>query len=149
MNAKLTLGLLSLLVGLNACSHKSNNQTHPQDSLRVDLIADINTTDPQKVNDPYAYRVLNDSFEGLLDLNQSNQPIPGMAIEWKVSTDKLVYTFNLRHDLKFSDGTPIRAKDFVYSWQRLVDPKTVAAYAFILQNLQNASAIMTGKATSN
>ncbi|MBP7846809.1 MAG: peptide ABC transporter substrate-binding protein [Burkholderiales bacterium] len=149
MNAKLTLGLLSLLVGLNACSRQSNNQTHPQNSLRIDLVADINTTDPQKVNDQYAYRVLNDSFEGLLDLNQSNQPIPGMAIEWKVSADKLVYTFNLRHDLKFSDGSPIRAKDFVYSWQRLVDPNTAAAYAFILQNLQNAPAIMTGKATPN
>ena len=96
-----------------------NNNT-----LRVDIGSEIPTFDPALAEDGYTYRVINDLFAGLLDFDQANRPIPGMASSWEISPDGLNYTFHLRPNLKFSDGSPITANDFVFSWQRLVNPKT-------------------------
>ena len=99
-------------------------------TFRVDICAEIPTFDPVMAEDWYTYRVINDLYTGLVDFDQANRPIPGMAGSWEISSDGLTYTFHLRPNLKFSNGTPITASDFVYSWQRLVNPATGSAYAF-------------------
>lgn len=65
---------------------------------------------------------------------------PGIAESWDVSDDGLVYTFHLR-DAKWSDGQPITADDFVYSWRRLADPATGSAYAFAIWMIENGKEI--------
>ncbi|NMC57195.1 MAG: peptide ABC transporter substrate-binding protein [Eubacteriaceae bacterium] len=64
---------------------------------------------------------------------------------YSVSSDGKVYTFTLRDDAKWSDGKAVTAADFVYSWQRLINPETMANYGYILEPVQNAMAIMYGE----
>ena len=71
--------------------------------------------------------------------------MPGAAESWTVSADGKVYTFKLRADGKWSDGSPVTADDFVFSWRRLVDPATAAEYAYMLAPVVNAEDITAGK----
>ena len=75
------------------------------------------------VEDMQSARVSYDLFEGLTSENQHNRPIPGLAERWEVSSDNKTYTFYLRPNLKFSDGSPLTAADVVYSYQRIADPE--------------------------
>ena len=72
------------------------------------------------------------AFEGLLKMDKDNNIVPGLAESYETSEDGLTWTFHLRPDLKWSDGTPLTANDFVYSWKRLVDPNTAAPYGSII-----------------
>ena len=69
------------------------------------------------------------AFEGLLTLDENGQLKEGQAESWETSEDGLTWTFHLRDGLKWSDGTDLTAKDFVYSWQRVCDPNVAAPYA--------------------
>jgi oligopeptide transport system substrate-binding protein len=70
----------------------------------------------------------------------------GQAESYEVSEDGLVYTFHLRDDIFWSDGEPVKAGDFVYSWQRLVDPATASDYGYFLDGtVKNAAAIQAGE----
>lgn len=72
------------------------------------------------------------AFEGLLKFDKDNNIVPGLAESWETSEDGLTWTFHLRPDLKWSDGSPLTANDFVYSWKRVVDPNTAAPYGSII-----------------
>ena len=89
-------------------------------------------------------------FEGLLkwvdDGKGKAKLAPGMATEWSTSDDGLVWTFNLREGALWSDGEPVKAGDFVYAWQRLVDPATAADYSYMIDMVANANEIMAGEA---
>jgi oligopeptide transport system substrate-binding protein len=93
---------------------------------------------------PDAY-IQMDLYEGLLTPGPDASPQPGVAESWTISEDDLVYTFVLREDAKWSDGTPVTAEDFVYAWRRLVDPATAADYARFLWPVVNAEAITKGE----
>ncbi|MGM9960959.1 MAG: peptide ABC transporter substrate-binding protein, partial [Allobaculum sp.] len=69
------------------------------------------------------------NFECLLTNDKDGNIAPGQAESWEVSEDGKTYTFKLRDGLKWSDGTPLTAEDFVYSWQRVCDPEVAAPYA--------------------
>lgn len=138
------VGFLALSSLLNACSDKKHT-THPKDMLRIDIGAEIPTLDPQLVQDVPSARVAYDLFARLVDFDQKNNPIPGMASKWEISPDEKTITFHLRKHLKFSDGSPITAHDFVYSWRRLIDPSTSSAYDYLLAQVVNARVIMKGK----
>ena len=105
MKFRLILPLAILSTILVACQ---NSQAHPRDTLRIDIGGDVTTFDPQGMVDFYTFRVLSDLDEGLLDMDQANRPIPGMAQSWKVSNDGLTYTFTLRHDLKLLENYQIQ-----------------------------------------
>ena len=74
-------------------------------------------------------QVIRDLFEGLVNQNEKGEIVPGVATQWK-SNDNRIWTFTLRDNAKWADGTPVTAQDFVYSWQRLVDPKTLSPFAW-------------------
>lgn len=137
------LGVVIFLV-MCSCSNKSS-EINNKNTLRVDIGMEPPTLDPAKAEDAYAFRVINDLFAGLVDFDQTNKPIPGMAESWDISADGKTYTFHLRNNLKFSDGSPITAHDFVYSWERVVNPKTASPYNFLLKSVVNAENIMNGK----
>ena len=139
----LIFGFVATITVCN-CSKISKKDSN-QNTLLVDVGAECASFDPNKTENASEFRIMFDLFAGLVDFDQTNTPIPGMAINWDISKDGTTYTFHLRHDLKFSDGAPITANDFVYSWQRLVDPKTAGAYSFILEDVVNADAIIKNK----
>ncbi|WP_072568583.1 peptide ABC transporter substrate-binding protein [Enterobacter sp. SA187] len=104
--------------------------------------------DPAKAVGLPEIQVIRDLFEGLVNQNEKGELVPGVATKWQ-SNDNRVWTFTLRDDAKWSDGTPVTAQDFVYSWQRLVDPKTTSPFAWFaaLAGVSNAQNIIDGKAT--
>ena len=90
--------------------------------------------------------ILKDLYEGLTVYDVSGNVTPGVAESWSVSDDGLTYTFKLREDAKWSNGDPVTADDFVFSFQRVEDPKEAAGYASILYPIKNAEAINTATA---
>ncbi|CUB09566.1 Dipeptide-binding protein DppE precursor [Bacillus cereus] len=107
---------------------------------------EIPTMDTSKNTDTLGSQILGNTMEGLYRLDKDNKPIPAVAESSTKSEDGKKYTFKLRKDAKWSNGDPVTAKDFVFAWQRLLDPKTAAEYAFIAYYLKNAEAINQGKA---
>lgn len=90
--------------------------------------------------------ILNDLFEGLMTVGPDGKVVPGAAESFTVSADGLTYTFKLRANLTWSDGKPLTADDFVYSFRRLLDPKTAATFASFMYPIQNAKAVNSGQA---
>jgi oligopeptide transport system substrate-binding protein len=89
--------------------------------------------------------ILKDLYEGLTIYDAAGKIVPGAAETWDLSDDGLVYTFKLRADAKWSDGSPVTAEDFVFSLQRVEDPKTAAGYANILFPIKNAEKVNKGE----
>jgi len=106
---------------------------------------DVTSLDPQKLSGDWEDRVAGDIFEGLTTEDAKAQPVAGQAESWTISPDGLVYTFKLRPGIKWSDGVPVKASDFVFAFKRLMDPKTAAEYAYLQYTIKNAEAINTGK----
>ncbi|WP_457935754.1 peptide ABC transporter substrate-binding protein [Mesorhizobium sp. 10J20-29] len=107
--------------------------------------ADPESLDPHKTSTVYEAHILRDLFLGLVTEDQNAETIPGAAESWTVSDDGTVYTFKLREGAVWSDGSPVTADDFVYSFQRLQDPATAAEYASMLYVIKNGEEVNTGK----
>ncbi|MBL8894740.1 MAG: peptide ABC transporter substrate-binding protein [Rhizobiales bacterium] len=107
--------------------------------------ADPESLDPHKTSTVYEANILRDLFSGLTVQDAKAEIIPGAAESWAVSPDGKTYTFKLRADGKWSDGSPVTADDYVFSWRRLVDPATAAEYAYMLSPVVNADAINKGE----
>jgi oligopeptide transport system substrate-binding protein len=89
--------------------------------------------------------VVKDLFEGLTIYDAKGEIVPGAAESWTMSDDGTVYTFKLRDDAKWSDGSAVTAEDFVFSMRRVEDPKTAAGYANILYPIKNAQKVNKGE----
>jgi len=101
--------------------------------------------DPQLTTDIPSQRVLDDLFEGLVALSIDGKPVPGVAASWQHSADSRTWVFHLRENARWSNGEPLTADDFVYSWRREVDPKTASAYAQALAPIVNGLDIALGR----
>ncbi len=100
--------------------------------------AEPESVDPHKTSTVYEAHILRDLFQGLVMQDKDSGLIPGAAESWTVSDDGTVYTFKLRKDAVWSDGSPVTAEDFVYSFHRLEDPATGAEYASMLYPIKGA-----------
>ena len=111
------------------------------------LLDAIKTSDPHKNSDVEGSDIIRQLFEGLLNEDTTGAPIAGVATSFDLSDDKLTYTFHLRPEAKWSNGDPLTAQDFVYSWQRLANPETASEYAWFMElmNVQNATAVVKGE----
>ena len=107
---------------------------------------DVQSLDPHKSSTVEEANILRDLFTGLVTQDKDANLIPGAAESWTVSSDGKVYTFKLRADDVWSDGTPVTAKDFVFAWRRVVDPKTGSEYASMAFPVLNGEEINGGKA---
>ena len=105
---------------------------------------EIKSLDPHFVDGLNESNIEGDILIGLLTMDPSGEPIPGAATSWNVSPDGKVWTFHLRDHI-WSDGHPVTASDFVFAWQRLLDPRTGAAYAYNLWVVKNAHAVSEGR----
>jgi len=101
--------------------------------------------DPQLTTDIPSQRVLDDLFEGLATLGIDGSPVPGAAASWQQSADGRSWVFHLRPEARWSNGAPVTAADFVYSWRREVDPRTASGYAQALAPIVNALDIALGR----
>jgi len=108
--------------------------------------SEVQSLDPHKIEGVPESNINRDLFEGLLVSDVDGHPSAGVAEKWE-NKDFKVWTFHLRKDAKWSDGSPVTAHDFVYSWQRLADPKTASPYASYLQygHIANIDDIIAGK----
>lgn len=97
--------------------------------------------DPNLGTSGPASPVLSDLVEGLVIRGRRGEPVPGCAESWTVSDDGLTYTFQLREGLKWSDGAPLTADDFVYSFRRLLDPATGAPAAGLFFIIEGGQAV--------
>lgn len=86
--------------------------------------------DPAQMQGTVEHRIFEALFEGLVSTDENGQPVPGVAESWQISDDGLTYTFTLRDDALWSDGTKITADDVVYSWLRELAPETASPYAW-------------------
>lgn len=112
--------------------------------FRYSTSTEPTTLDPTKSNCIPDNEIQHALTESLVR-NTGGEVVPGVAESWEVSEDGLTYTFHLNPDAKWSDGEQIKAQDFVYSWQRLMNPDTAAPYAFIGEYLKNGLAVEKGE----
>ncbi|TDQ64379.1 oligopeptide transport system substrate-binding protein [Maritalea mobilis] len=147
-----SLGAL-LAAGLTMTAHAAG--THPETGEQLAeeqvftyrLLDGIPSLDPQMMEDTIGFAFSRDLFEGLLNQDADGNLIPGVAKSWDVNETNDVYTFHLRDDAKWSNGDPVTAHDFVYAWQRSIDPELASPYAWYveLMALENASEILAGE----
>ncbi|MGY3749675.1 peptide ABC transporter substrate-binding protein [Vagococcus acidifermentans] len=104
------------------------------------------SADPSLATDVIGARALTNTYEGLYRLNLENEPEPAGAADFaEVSEDGKVYKLKLREESKWSNGDPVTAKDYVFAWQRTVDPATESEYASIFSPVKNADKITAGE----
>ena len=142
-------GVLSALMTINAAvaaDVPAGVQLADKQTLVRNNGSEVQSLDPHKIEGVPESNINRDLFEGLLVSDLDGHPVAGVAEKWD-NKDFKVWTFHLRKDAKWSDGTPVTAQDFVYSWQRLADPKTASPYASYLQygHLANVDDIIAGK----
>lgn len=107
---------------------------------------EVASLDPHKTEGVPESHVIRDLLEGLVNQDANGKTIPGVAERWETEDNK-TFTFYLRKDAKWSNGDPVTADDFVYSFQRAVDPNTASPYSWYLEmtTMVNASDIIAGK----
>jgi oligopeptide transport system substrate-binding protein len=115
-----------------------------ESALRISIGAEAGTLDPQRWQTVNEGEVIRDLYEGLVASRPGGVISPGQAESWTVSPDGLVWTFTLRPDLHWSNGDPLTAEDFLYSFRRQVDPAVAADNAFLLASIVNAVEINSG-----
>jgi oligopeptide transport system substrate-binding protein len=134
-----------LVLGL-AVSPALISDAHAQDAraLRRSIHAEPDTLDPHKATLKTSWYVLGDLYEGLTRADAASEPVPGAAQSWETSEDGLIWTFELRPGLTWSDGMPLTAEDFVAGLRRLFDPETASKNAIFLDVIANANEVVSG-----
>jgi len=117
-------------------------------TLNVMLEVEVESLDPQVATDGTSFEVIANFTDGLKQMDAKGGVIDALCADEKVSDDGLTYTFKIRDDANWSNGEPVTAADFVFGWQRAVDPKLASEYAYMLSDIgqvKNAVAIIAGE----
>lgn len=140
--ATISLGMLLAACGNGNSSSKSAAQSG---TLNLSTTAPLDTIDISKST---GFGQTGNVFESFYRLGKNGKPTAGLAKTGTVSKDGKTWTFKIR-DSKWSNGDPIVAQDFVYSWRRSLNPKTASPYAYLFSGVKNADAIIAGKKSPN
>lgn len=142
---------VSTVTGSLSLAQAANVPVGVQLAVKQEIIrnngTEVQSLDPHKQEGVPESNVLNDLLEGLTSHDINGHTIPGVAASWESQDQNKVWIFHLRKEAKWSNGAPVTAEDFVYSWQRLADPNTGSPYASFLQyaHIVNAADITNGK----
>ncbi|PIQ97550.1 MAG: oligopeptide-binding protein oppA [Nitrospinae bacterium CG11_big_fil_rev_8_21_14_0_20_56_8] len=139
------LGLAMCAWTLMACSGAGPGQG--ETSFRLSIRAEPPTLDWTLATDSVSFQILTNIMEGLTEYNANLEPVPALAERWETSEDGRTLRFYLRAEATWTDGVPVTAQDFEYSWKRLLDPKSAAQYAYFLFDIENAYEYNTGEIT--
>lgn len=101
--------------------------------------ADLISMDTAIATDGGSFIAQTMCISGLMELDGNQNPVPDLAESYEVSEDGLVYTFKIRDDANWSNGEPVTAHDFVYGWQRVVNPDTASDYNWIFETANVAN----------
>ncbi len=137
-NRRLFAGFLLALLAAASAAHA---ETPP---VRLQLVYEPSSVDPHKIESVEEYEIAADLFEGLTIMSATDAVTPGVAESWDKSADGLTWTFHLRPDALWSDGSPVTSQDFVYSFRRAIDPATANPYTVALLPILNAPEISAG-----
>ena len=137
---------LTLALGMSVFAGCQSKQEESR-KLIYNLGEDPETIDPTLNTSSGSGSVIDNAFEGLMRLDENEKAVPGVAESYEVSDDNLVYTFKLRKDAKWSDGEPVTAKDFEYSWIRAISKETAAEYNYQLFYIKKGQKFNEGTAT--
>ena len=157
MKIKTTLkaSTAALLVLTGGMAYADGHATHPvtgevlatDQTFTYQDIDESPSIDPGLVEDVAGGDIVRDLFEGLLNQDADGNLIPGVAESWEASDDKMTYTFHLRDNAKWSNGDPVTAHDFVYSWQRAASPELASPYSWYISimSIVNGDAVIEGE----
>ncbi|GER67360.1 peptide ABC transporter substrate-binding protein [Weizmannia acidilactici] len=144
--------VLSLVLGACGSNNSSSSGSKSGNSSTKQVLnwiasAEIPSGDPTLATDQESFILFGNTMEGLYRIGKDdNLYLADAAEEPTVSKDGKTYTFKLRKDAKWSNGDPVTAKDYVFSWQRAVNPKVGSQYSYIFAGvIKNASDILAGK----
>ncbi len=111
----------------------------------ANLATDPPTLDWSLATDHVSFNVIANLMVGLAEAGEGGLPRPLLAGSWDVEDEGRRYVFHLREDARWTDGKPVTAGDFVYSWRRILSPKTASEYAYLLFPLKNGRAVSEGR----
>lgn len=135
----------SLTLGLVSCG---GNKTAKSNVLNVMIEVEVASLDPQQAVDGTSFEVIANYTDGLKQMAGDGSTIDALCAEETVSSDGLTYTFKLRDDAFWANGDPVTADDFVFGWQRAVDPKVASEYSYMLSDIgqvKNAAKVIAGE----
>lgn len=133
-------GGIVTLVGSHKLFMYMTNKGQPIDVLRINLASEPDKLDPALTSTTDGGSLAANSFVGLYVMGNDNKISPALADgDPTVSSDGKEYTIKLKKDLKWSDGSPLNANDFVYSWKRAADPKTGSDYSYLFDIMEKGS----------
>ena len=145
---RIGLGAITLFSAASsaACGSSSSSSSSSSDEINWYTPTEISTLDISKVTDAYSSIAIGNSGSNLLRRDEDGDLQPDLAEKVEVSDDGLTYTATLRDNLKWSDGSDLTAEDFVYTWQRIVDPSTASEYAYLVSDAHvlNADEVIAG-----
>ena len=113
--------------------------------LNLTLAGDIPTLDVSKASDMDSFYMITNTMEGLTRVDAHGVATPAMAESWEQSEDGKTWTFKIRKDAKWSNGDPVTARDFEYSWKRTLKPETASQYGYVMYDIEGASDYNNGK----
>ncbi len=144
--------LLAMSTFLAACGggEKNSDAGNGEDGSKKQVLnlyesAEIPSMDTTQATDAVSFNIMNNVFEGLYRLDKDNKPVEGIAKDVQKSEDGLTYTFTLREDAVWSDGSPVTAHDFVFAWRKVNNPESLSEYAYIMDPIKNAAAVQAGE----
>ncbi len=150
----------TMLIGLVGCSNGGQTNTDAtvapggsgsagsgSSELNVMLETPVQSLDPQQATDGTSFEVIANFMDGLMQMDADGQAVNALAETYELSDDGLTYTFHIRKDANWSNGEPVTAADFVFAWQRAVDPQVASEYSYMLSDIgqiKNAAEIIAG-----
>ncbi|EIU7556350.1 MULTISPECIES: ABC transporter substrate-binding protein [Providencia] len=145
IKSKMGFGALSILF-ITLQANATDTAIKSPQVITINNGSEVTSLDPHKVEGVPESNIILNLLEGLVYSDIDGKVAPGVAESW-TNDNYITWVFTLRQGAKWSDGTPVTAEDFVYSWQRLSDPSTGSPYSSYLQNayILNADAILAGK----
>ncbi|MES1246711.1 MAG: peptide ABC transporter substrate-binding protein [Actinomycetota bacterium] len=138
------VGLVTTAVASAAGARTTSAQT--AGVLRIAVTEPPNSFDPAILSDNRSIELAQNVFDGLVDVNNQMKVVPAIATGWKVTGGGKIYTFALRHNVRFQDGAPVVAQDFVDEFNRALAPSTASPDSFFLGDIAGADAVTKGKA---
>ena len=143
---KLPIIIIAFITFLAGCSNEDGIYSDKGQVFRKVLSQDMASLDTALVTDTVSFDVFNQVYEGLYTLDKNDKAVPGVAKEMpEKSNGGKTLTIKLRKNAKWSNGEPVTAHDFVYSWRRAINPDTASEYAYIMYDIKNAEEINLGK----